>query len=795
MPARAKGSLRHRFGSVVASVPGPFGTTGRIERSFPDEECAKRWVAECLAARVDGRPYPDAAGYQQAVARVVALESTPRPFGEVAWAWWREVYVEDRRASPKRRNAVEAMLRRRIVPFFDTRLTRIDEMRRDHVRQFVRYLAGHEPLPSSERPRHVSAVTETSFTITQAAEHCGVSRSTIRRYWLKGSFPNAARRDGGRDIVIPLVDLAAAGLTDRSVTFDTRSTARALSKSTASGHLAIVREVIAYAMANKEMEVDPSHGIGTLPPNQDRTPHQPSTSKKYVFEYPVCAKVVRHLHIHHVVAFWIQRVVGLRVGEVFGLHVDDLGDFEEFGLLNVSRQGGRKLLAYDQRGDVVERHEVERLKTASSSRVIAIPRPLLELLRVYINAFHTDPDTGDINQGARLILGLRNADAGGVSAYRTALHKAFAAEGLTFEQLGFSASTHHLRASLGGELKLQLAIDEMIRSEILGHLVRPQGGAAVTMRSYTPALAQLEPFIAVAKVQGPFITEQIDSLFIPISRPHPLGPVSHLSEERLAAARSILDEAGLIATETGLVTFTEAVRILGTSRGVLHRAIESGKIHARTVEHPVGGPLLQLRLDDVMAFKFELQPEGDFISTEQAAQMLAISQWSLARMIKMGTIAGTLGANRQYLVDRAAVERRREDLTRLAALHERAVRLGEAAAKLQLSTDATKRLLKAGKLDEDPDTGLDPAGGYYVTLASIERYQAELEARAERARRSATLSDDWILLEDVIAASGQTRVELLALSGKGLIVKRDRKYKFFVHRESPMLPSILTGQP
>jgi hypothetical protein len=56
------------------------------------------------------------------------------------------------------------------------------------------------------------------------------------------------------------------------------------------------------------------------------------------------------------------------------------------------------------------------------------------------------------------------------------------------------------------------------------------------------------------------------------------------------------------------------------------------------------------------------------------------------------------------------------------------------------------------------------------------------------------LPDDWLALEDVIAASGKNRVELLALSGKGLIMKRDLKYKFFVHRESPLLPVLVTAE-
>ena len=46
----------------------------------------------------------------------------------------------------------------------------------------------------------------------------------------------------------------------------------------------------------------------------------------------------------------------------------------------------------------------------------------------------------------------------------------------------------------------------------------------------------------------------------------------------------------------------------------------------------------------------------------------------------------------------------------------------------------------------------------------------------------------------MIAASGRGRVELLALSGKGLIIKRDLKYRFFVHRESSLIPTLIDTQ-
>lgn len=48
------------------------------------------------------------------------------------------------------------------------------------------------------------------LTLTQAADACGVSRSTIKRRREAGSFPGATQRDGSW--VIPIPDLLAAGL-------------------------------------------------------------------------------------------------------------------------------------------------------------------------------------------------------------------------------------------------------------------------------------------------------------------------------------------------------------------------------------------------------------------------------------------------------------------------------------------------------------------------------------------------------------------------------------------------------
>ena len=48
------------------------------------------------------------------------------------------------------------------------------------------------------------------FSLSRAAEQCGVSRSTVRRRRESGAFPGAEKRDG--EWMIPLSDLLAAGM-------------------------------------------------------------------------------------------------------------------------------------------------------------------------------------------------------------------------------------------------------------------------------------------------------------------------------------------------------------------------------------------------------------------------------------------------------------------------------------------------------------------------------------------------------------------------------------------------------
>lgn len=58
-------------------------------------------------------------------------------------------------------------------------------------------------------PEH-RPISSLKWTLTEAAQQCSVSRSTIRRYRESGKFPNAEKLNG--QWVIPVSDLIAAGL-------------------------------------------------------------------------------------------------------------------------------------------------------------------------------------------------------------------------------------------------------------------------------------------------------------------------------------------------------------------------------------------------------------------------------------------------------------------------------------------------------------------------------------------------------------------------------------------------------
>jgi hypothetical protein len=94
------------------------------------------------------------------------------------------------------------------------------------------------------------------------------------------------------------------------------------------------------------------------------------------------------------------------------------------------------------------------MKTAAGSRVLVVPTAIMELFRVAIEAFHTDPETGAVDPTARLVPGPLKADRSGQIAYRRAFDDAANDEHLGSADLGFRVSSHLLRKSLATDLEL-----------------------------------------------------------------------------------------------------------------------------------------------------------------------------------------------------------------------------------------------------------------------------------------------------------------------------------------------------
>jgi hypothetical protein len=89
---------------------------------------------------------------------------------------------------------------------------------------------------------------------------------------------------------------------------------------------------------------------------------------------PECSRVAAHLYAPHQIAFWLQRIMGLRVSEAFGVLVSDVIDLGDSGLLAAQGQGGRTFSVRDDNGRIVAVAHKETMKTAAGSRVLVVPR-------------------------------------------------------------------------------------------------------------------------------------------------------------------------------------------------------------------------------------------------------------------------------------------------------------------------------------------------------------------------------------------------------------------------------------
>ena len=388
---------------------------------------------------------------------------------------------------------------------------------------------------------------------------------------------------------------------------------------------------------------------------------------------------------------WIQRILGLRVAEVFGLRLGDFYDLGELAVLDVRRQGGRSFWVRGENDRPVKVGHKDSTKTSAGQRTLVIPRQLAEVLRTYIRAYHIDPVSGTMDLERRLIVGLRQPNHSGVGAYASALKSAFVAAGLGPLDIEFSAGSHHLRKSLSTDIRYQTKVAEAIRSEWIGHRLTGQGGGAtITMTTYTLKMPVLEPLKEAAREIETLIETAGCRLLVPSTKKPGYALGHYLLEPTWQQhVTDVLAEAEAASLNEHFLTVAEAASLLKVAEGTVRRLIRAGTLESVQVACPEASqPRYLLDPEKVEAWRNTVNAR---LSVAEASSELGIHIATFYRAIHKGLVNVEREGTRLYV--------RQSELTRVSAalkgpegLSERAMTLVEAALELKVEYSVAMRL-------------------------------------------------------------------------------------------------------
>jgi hypothetical protein len=385
---------------------------------------------------------------------------------------------------------------------------------------------------------------------------------------------------------------------------------------------------------------------------------------------------------------------------------------------------------------------------------------MMELLRVCLEAFHTDPDTDDVDEDSRLVPGLRTSDESGQPTFREAFETAASAEGLSSRHLGFSVSPHLLRKSVATDLAWHPGIEGAVRRRFMGH----RAADDIFGRIYTLDHPELTPLKEVARVLDDMIRGSIGTLLIPTTRRIRWGQsnrarrvVSHV-EATLGAAGWIIDPD---SPDDPLCDTKRVVSELRIAPTTARRWMRDGTLRCVIVDDSDGVPRRWARLNEVWSLRDRL---ADRILLPALAEDLGVRYHDLYRTARrLGLDFERHPTSRQFEVPVQAANLLRAEHARVRALHGRSMKLAAAARELNLAVSTVGLMAKRGELDVDPET--DSSASRFVTRASVDKYQvARLGDPTQRVVEAAAVT-----LGDVARFTGRSRSELHDLVRAGVL--------------------------
>jgi integrase len=762
------GSLRQQGDRWWASVPFAQGADKRHECSFHTENDARAWLAQAVIAVRVGTPVPEPHSFRTAkpTPRRKPSASPTQPVispdvASVAKAWMTAAYEDLRRGGPDRAERVRRIIDGYLVPWFAPRTATIADLSYFMVHDWLLHLIGRDQVAESGATRGGRSPQPNGarsggdeLTLAEAARVCGVSLPTVRRRWRDGQLPGAYRNAQGH-VRVPAGALSAVGAKQHRPT--------GLSHSYVADALWVLRQVLAFARANGLFPAgfDPTESLEAPSPDPAAARTRRPTSQPRPLSLPECARIATHLHGVHQLVFWLQRIMGLRISEAFGVLVGDIVDLGDVGMLAVQGQGGRTFSVRDDHGRIVAAPYKATVKTAAGSRVLVVPERMMELIRVAIDAFHTDPDTGAVDPTARLVPGIHKADRAGQAGYQGALEDATVAEELASSDLGFRVSSHLLRKSLATDLAWQTGIEDAVRRRFMGH----RAGDDVFGRIYTLDHPEVAPLIMVATVLDEKITASVATLLTPTAcrvywgRTNPLAARDEHVTAVLGAAGWLVDPGG---TDDPLCDAQRVASELGLYITTARRWMNDGIVACTVVPDAKGIPRRFARLSAVWACRDRL---ADRVLLSDLAEQLGLRYHELYNMVRRLDLTLDLyPGTREYQVTPEAATALRAEHERVRALHRRSMKLAAASRQLKVALSTTAMLAKSDGLDLDPVT--DSSGAMFVTRASVER--CWISRSAARKRRTTQLAPG-VPVAEVARFTGHSIAELMDLVRAGVL--------------------------
>jgi hypothetical protein len=443
------------------------------------------------------------------------------------------------------------------------------------------------------------------------------------------------------------------------------------------------------------------------------------------------------------------------------VRVGDIADMGEVGLVVITRQGGRPFLTRTRDG-VVTRFSKSTLKRAASYRVLVVLPALLAVFHVAIDAFQTDPASGEVDLDARMVPWIVKEDRG-QTAFRAALEGALAVEGFNLDASGFEVTTHDLRKSLATDLAWNADLDELAKRRVMGH----KAGDDVFARIYTLDHPTIAPLAAVAAAIQADVTANVATLLVPTEARVSWG-AHNPCRARTAHINAVLADAGW-QVEPGDPTnpWCDTARVateLAIAPTTARRWMRAQVVPSTTDNDRFGNQRRRARLSDVHATRDRLAAR---LLLPDVAEDLGVGYHPVWHALnRLGIELAPDPRTDELMLNAEQEASLRAEFGRLSALKDRYMRLSAAATCLGVAVSTVLRFLQLGELDEDPET--DPSRARYVTRTSVEAL------RAARSRRGPPIVDTDVLpLSAVAHMTGLKTRQISELIGRGVLRRRD----------------------